>query len=91
MLQYRIANLYAVKLKIATDPKARSTRRNGTKVASLNAELQFRCLIAAASTTSRTLDSLSRSSWIQKRNPGRGNAGASQIGDLSGEGHRQPY
>jgi hypothetical protein len=29
---------------------------------------------------------------MQKRNPGRGNAGASQIGDLClGGGHRQPY
>jgi len=49
---------------------------------SLNPELQLRRLFAAASTASRTLDSFSRSRSTQKRNPGRGNAGASQIGDL---------
>ena len=61
----------------------RSDNQTGTKVASLNPELQFRCLIAAASTASRALDSLNRSRVMQKRNPGRGNAGVSQIGDLS--------
>jgi hypothetical protein len=86
MLQYRIASLTPAELKIATDPKAvRRDNQNGTKVASLNPELQFRRLFAAASTASRTLDSFSRSRLMQKRNPEHGIVGAPHAGLSSRE------
>jgi hypothetical protein len=59
MERYLIASLTPAKLEIAAGPKLHSRKRDEGRF--VESELQFRCLIAVASTAPRTLDSLSRS------------------------------